>query len=204
MLMKNDDRTLAKLAGKGDENAFARLVERYTGLVYALAVQRVGNPQDAEDIAQTVFLKAWRALPDFRGDSAFPTWLYRLTVNASTDFLRQKSRREAPLSLDDPDLPQTAAPGPEPFETAEEAERREALVQAVHALPEQSRVILLLREMDGLSYEEISEALDLPMGTVRSRLARARRALGSLLRKQGNLWDEYTSNPETEPGERGD
>ncbi len=201
MLMKNDDKTLARLAGKGDQNAFARLVDRYTGMVYAMAYQRVGNREDAEDITQTVFFKAWRALPDFRGDAAFSTWLYRLTVNASTDFLR--SRREPPLSLDDPDLPQPAHPGPEPFDAAREAERREALVQAVHALPEQARTVLLLREMDGLSYEEISEALEVPMGTVRSRLARARRALAELLRKQGNLWDEEPSNPEKEPSEGG-
>ena len=204
MLMKYDDKTLAKLAGRGDQNAFALLVERYTGLVYSLALQRVGSQQDAEDIAQTVFFKAWRALPEFRGDSAFSTWVYRMTVNASTDFLRQKGRQEPPLSLDDPDLPQTAHPGPEPFETVRETERREALAQAVHALPEQARTILLLREMDGLSYEEISTALDLPMGTVRSRLARSRRALGALLRKQGNLWEDFTSNPEKESGERGD
>ena len=201
MLMKNDDRTLVRMAAKGDQEAFARLVERHTGMVYALAYQRVGNREDAEDIAQTVFFKAWRALPDFRGDAAFSTWLYRLTVNASTDFLR--AQREHPLSLDDPDLPQPAHPGPEPFDAARETERREALVQAVHTLPEQARTVLLLREMDGLSYEEISDALEVPMGTVRSRLARARRALGSLLREQGNLWDEEPSNPEKEPSEGG-
>ena len=165
------------------------------------AVKAGKNDVMLEDITQTVFFKAWRALPDFRGDAAFSSWLYRLTVNASTDFLR--SRREPPLSLDDPDLPQPAHPGPEPFDAARETERREALVQAVHALPEQARTILLLREMDGLSYEEISDALEVPMGTVRSRLARARRALGSLLREQGNLWDEEPSNPEKEPSEGG-
>lgn len=203
MPMKNDDRTLAQRAGRGDQEAFAQLVERYTGLVYSLAVQRVGNHHDAEDVAQTVFLKAWKALPGFRGDAAFSTWLYRMTANAATDLLRQRGRRETPLSLDDPDLPQTAHPGPGPVERAQEAERREALADAVDALPEQARAILLLRELEGLSYEEIAAALDLPMGTVRSRLARARKALAKTLRDQGNLWDETASKPgKGEGGER--
>lgn len=203
MPMKNDDRTLARLAGQGDQDAFAHLVERYTGLVYSLAFQRVGNHHDAEDIAQTVFWNAWRALPSFREEAAVSTWLYRMAVNASTDFLRRQGRREAPLSLDDPDLPQTADVSPGPTEAAQEAERREALYQAVHALPEQARSILLLREFQGLSYEEIAAALELPMGTVRSRLARARRSLAKILQEQGNLWDGFASNREDRRG-RGD
>ena len=108
MPMKNDDRTLAQRAGRGDQEAFAQLVERYTGLVYSLAMQRVGNHHDAEDVAQTVFLKAWKALPGFRGDAAFSTWLYRMTANAATDLLRQRGRRETPVpgrSRSAPDRP---------------------------------------------------------------------------------------------------
>ena len=202
MPMKNDDRRLARLAGQGDQDAFAQLVERYTGLVYTLALRRVGSHHDAEDIAQTVFWKAWKALPSFREESAFSTWLYRMTANAVTDFLRQKGRREAPLSLDDPDLPQTAHPGPSPAEQAQAEERREALYRAIEALPDQARSILLLRELQGLSYEEIAAALDLPLGTVRSRLARARSALAKSLREQGNLWDEFSSKDRK--AERGD
>ena len=203
MPMKNDDRTLTTLAGKGDQDAFAQLVERYTGLVYNLALQRVGDHHDAEDITQAVFWKVWKALPGFRGDSAFSTWLYRMTANTATDLLRQKGRREAPLSLDDPDLPQAAHPGPGPEALAWEKERREGLHQAIAALPEQARTILMLREFQGLAYDEIAAALELPIGTVRSRLARARAALAKSLREQGNLWDEFTSNSEKkERGER--
>ena len=203
MPMKNDDRRLARLAGQGDQDAFAQLVERYTGLVYSLALRRVGNHHDAEDLTQSVFWKAWKALPSFREEAAFSTWLYRMTANAVTDFLRQKGRREAPLSLDDPDLPQTAHPGPSPAEQAQEAERREALHRAIDALPDQARSVLLLRELQGLSYEEIAAALDLPLGTVRSRLARARGALAKSLREQGNLWDEYSSKDRKREPERG-
>ena len=203
MPMKYDDRHLAKLAGRGDQNAFARLVERYTGMVYNLAVQRVGNHHDAEDLTQSVFFKVWQALPNFRGDAAFSTWLYRMTVNAATDHLRQKGRREAPLSLDDPDLPQTADLTPGPAEAVQKKERQEALVQAIHALPDQARTVLLLREFEGLSYEEIAQALELPLGTVRSRLARARTALAKNLREQGNLWDDPSSNQRKKTREGG-
>ena len=194
MPMIHDDKALAKLAGQGDQNAFAQLVERYSRLVYTLAVSRVGNHHDAEEIAQTVFFKVWRALPEFRGEAAFSTWLYRTAVNTSTDFLRQKGRREAALSLDDPDLPQTAHPGQGPAEAALENERRHALSRGIDALPDQARTILLLREYQGLSYEEIADALDLPLGTVRSRLARARTSLANILRKDGNLWEDLSSN----------
>ena len=203
MPMKNDDRRLARLAGQGDQDAFAQLVERYTGLVYSLALRRVGNHHDAEDLTQSVFWKAWKALPSFREEAAFSTWLYRMTANAVTDFLRQKGRREAPLSLDDPDLPQTAHPGPSPSEQAQAAERQEALYRAIEALPEQARSVLLLRELRGLSYEEIAAALDLPLGMVRSRLARARGALAKSLWEQGNLWDEYSSKDRKREPERG-
>jgi len=196
MPMKNDDQRLAALAARGDQDAFAQLVERYAGMVYSLALQRVGAHHDAEDIAQTVFFKAWKALPGYRGEAALSTWLYRLTANASTDFLRQAGRRESPLSLDDPDLPQTPDPAPTPAEAAQATERHQALAEALDALPEAARSILLLRELRGLSYEEIAAVLDLPIGTVRSRLARARRALANSLREQGNLWDEFTSNRE--------
>lgn len=204
MPMKYDDRRLARLAGQGDQEAFARLVERYTGLVYSLAIQRVGNHHDAEDLTQTVFWKVWKALPSFREEAAFSTWLYRMTANTVTDFLRRRGRREAPLSLDDPDLPQTAHPGPTPTEQVQDTERREALYRAIDSLPEQARTILLLRELQGLSYEEIAAALDLPLGTVRSRLARARSALAKTLRDQGNLWDDYTSNSEKRKTKGGD
>lgn len=204
MPMKNDDRRLARLAGRGDQDAFAQLVERYTGLVYSLALRRVGSHHDAEDITQNVFWKVWKSLPSFREEAAFSTWLYRMTSNAVTDFLRQKGRRDAPLSLDDPDLPQTAHPGPTPAEQAQEEERREALYRAIDSLPDQARSVLLLREFQGLSYEEIASALDMPLGTVRSRLARARSALAKSLREQGNLWDDFSSKDRKREPERGD
>ena len=200
MLMMYDEKKLIRQAQSGDQAAFASLVEANQRLVYSLAVQRVGNHYDAEEIAQTVFIKAWRSLPSFRGDASLSTWLYRLTVNAATDFLRQRKRDH--LSLDDPDLPPVTDPSPGPEETAHRREQRRALLQAVDALPDNARTILLLRELDGLSYDEIAARTGLPMGTVRSRLARARRSLAELLRKQGNLWDDFTSNSVQDGTER--
>ena len=195
-----DERSLIRLAQEGDQDAFARLVETHQRLVYSLALQRVGDHHDAEEVAQTAFFKAWRALPRFRGDAAFSTWLYRLTVNAATDLLRQRKRET--LSLDDPDLPPLRDPAPGPAELARRRERREALARAVDALPKQARTVLLLRETEGLSYEEIAARTGVPVGTVRSRLSRTRRSLADILRDQGNLWEGFTSE-ETKTGGKG-
>ena len=192
MPMKNDDQRLAALAARGDQDAFAQLVERYAGMVYSLALQRVGAHHDAEDIAQTVFFKAWKALPGYRGEAALSTWLYRLTSNVCIDHLRREKRQrtvpltrlddedgERPLDLPDPD------PGPE--ERAEQSERRAALRRAVAQLPEDQRAALLLRESGGLSYSEIAAALRVPEGTVKSRIARARLQLREILSRDGNF-----------------
>lgn len=195
MLTAVDDRRLVDRARQGDQDAFAQLVERHTKLVYSLALQKVQNHHDAEEVAQTVFLRAWQALPSFRGDAAFATWLYRLTSNACVDLLRQRQRRGEPLSLQDPHLPQVAGHGPDPAELAHRQEQRAALMDAIDRLPDHARSVLLLREMEGLSYEEIARTLDIQLGTVRSRLARARSSLGKILRKQGNLWEDFSSNP---------
>ena len=170
--MRTDDRTeeqiLVMRAQRGEQDAFRVLVERYQKLVYTLALRMLNVPADAEDAAQEAFLSAWKALPRFRMDAKFSTWLYRLTVNAATDVLRR--RRKEPDSLDD-------------------AERPVLVRRAIGALSENHRQILLLREVTGLSYEEIGAALELSPGTVRSRLARARKELREELLAEGNYFD---------------
>lgn len=190
--MWTDDRTeeqiLVMRAQRGEQDAFRVLVERYQKLVYTLALRMLNVPADAEDAAQEAFLSAWKALPRFRMDAKFSTWLYRLTVNAATDVLRR--RRKEPDSLDDAErLVQAADSTDTPEEAAQRAERRAMVRRAIAALSENHRQILLLREVTGLSYEEIAAALELSPGTVRSRLARARKELREELLAEGNYFD---------------
>ena len=187
-------------ARKGDQDAFTRLVERHQKMVYNLALGKTGSHHDAEEVTQTAFFKAWQGLPSFQGKAAFSSWLYRLTVNAAIDLLRQRKKHQGALSLDDPDLPVVPDRGPSPEELSEEHERRQLLWQAIESLPEPHRIPLLLREIEGLSYREIAQALDLEEGTVKSRLARARLLLRKLLLQKGNL---PTGSPSNQLGRKG-
>lgn len=190
-----DERRLLQKAQEGDRKAFEALVALHSRRVYNLALGHTGRHHDAEEIAQTVFVKVWRALPQFRGASAFSTWLYRLTLNACTDHYRRERKRRGDLSLDDPDLAPIRDAAPSPEEIVIQREEEAILRKALAELPEQHRVILILREMDGLDYQEIAQVLDLEMGTVKSRLARARRALREKLLAEGNLLDAPPSKP---------
>ncbi len=178
-----DDQRLVALAQEGNPDAFSLLVERHQTMVYNLALGKTGSPQDAEEVTQTAF----------QGKAAFSSWLYRLTVNAAIDLLRQRSRRPQTLSLDDPDLPPVPDPAEDPQAQAEAQERRRQLWQAIDALPEVHRTPFLLREMEGYSYREIAKALGLEEGTVKSRLARARVLLRSELLSHGNFWGREAS-----------
>ena len=181
-----DDRQLVARAQGGDPEAFSQLVERHQTMVYRLALGKTGSPQDAEEVTQTAFLKAWQGLRTFQGKAAFSTWLYRLTANAAVDLLRR--RREPALSLDDPDLPPIPDQTPSPEELSMAAERRRLLWQAIDQLPESHRLPLVLRELEGLSYREIARALDLEEGTVKSRLARGRLMLRQQLLESGTFY----------------
>lgn len=200
MAMTMDDRSLVSLAQQGDGEAFALLVQRHQKMVYNLALGKTGSHYDAEEITQNAFLKAWQGLPQFQGKAAFSSWLYRLTLNAATDFLRQRGRHTKVVSLSDPDLPPIPDQSPTPEERSAAEADRQALWQAIEALPEQQRTILLLREIDGLSYKEIALALDLEEGTVRSRLSRSRKVLRKLLWKTENFRGGISSNQAEEKG----
>ena len=184
---QDEERRIIAQVCAGDANAFEALVVAYQKQVYNLALRTVGNEEDAADMTQEVFLRAYRALGTFRGESKFSVWLYRLTTNVCIDFLRSR-RRHPTVSLtaadEDDEQPQFDIP-------ADEASG--AVVRGLDQLPDDARRILILRELDGLSYAEIGKVLRLEPGTVKSRLFRARRRLCEFLRDDGNLPDRYAS-----------
>lgn len=190
---------LVQRAKQGDEESFAALVEQNQGRIYNLALRMTGNPDDALELSQEAFLNAWKGLGKFQGDSSFATWLYRLTSNVCIDFLRREKRRSAlsmTISLDDEEEARQAELPDERFSPHVEAERRErqeTLRAGLSTLSAEHRRVLILRELEGLSYGEIAQVLGLEEGTVKSRIARARLALRNYLKKQGNFFDSSTS-----------
>lgn len=181
------DQALVERVKRGDRAAFDALVLKYQHKIVKLVGRYVYDRSEAYDVTQEAFLKAWRALPDFRGDSAFYTWLYRIAINTAKNHLVAQSRRpvDQGLDLQDPEQYEVAArlrdnDTPERLLFAEEI--RQAVIRAVEELPEELRTALMLREIDGLSYEEIAEAMDCPIGTVRSRIFRAREAVDEQLK----------------------
>ena len=186
---------LVRAATGGDEDAFAQLVALHEKKVYNLALRMCGDPEDAWDAAQEAFLSAWRGLPSFRGEAGFSTWLYRLTSNAAIDLLRRNRRQRGEASLDDENLGIDAVDRAPSQEQAEAAELRGAVTAGLFRLSDAHRQALILREVQGLSYEEIAAALAVDMGTVKSRISRARSALRKILQESGNLSGYLPSKP---------
>ena len=186
------------LAGNPDD--FELLVKEYEKSVYNLALRMMnGNAEDAADMAQEAFLKAYNSLAGFRGDSKFSVWLYRIVSNVCLDQLRRQSRRpHVSLSVEDEDGEQVQLDIPDermgPEALLERKLSREAVQRGLQELTEDARQILLLREIQGLSYEEIAETLSLEVGTVKSRIFRARKKLCAFLVSDGNIPDCLASS----------
>lgn len=205
MLTQDEQRRVIDRVLSGDVNAFELLVEDQSKIVYNLCVRMVENEQDAYDLSQDAFLKAYTNLSLFRGDSKFSSWLYKLTTNVCLDFLRKRSRQKTvPLTYETDDGEQEYLPIPdETFSPETEAERRElrsSVRWGLSQLPESQREILILREIGQLSYEEIAGQLGLEAGTVKSRIFRARKKLCDILIKDGNLSDRIPSNHQEKGG----
>lgn len=182
--MKDQEHIIAR-ARRGDADAFEQLVTAYRNQVFRLALRMCGNEADADEVAQEAFLSAWKGLPNFRGESRFSTWLYQLTTHAAIDLMRREKRQAAAEDIDEI----TAADdGPSPQQQVERTETQREIRSALMQLPEEYRQVLLLRFMQELSYEEIGRALKLPVGTVKSRLNRAKAQLKDILSRSGNLF----------------
>jgi len=182
------DRQLVARAQRGDKRAFELLVEKYQRKLARLLSRFIRDPAEVEDVAQEAFIKAYRALPAFRGDSAFYTWLYRIGINTAKNYLMAMGRR-APTSTE------VEADEAEGFEEGEQLrdintpesvllskEIAETVNSTIEKLPEELRTAIQLREIEGMSYEDIARVMDCPIGTVRSRIFRAREAIAEQLR----------------------
>tara|TARA_B110000977_G_scaffold173089_1_gene225995 strand:+ start:288 stop:872 length:585 start_codon:yes stop_codon:yes gene_type:complete len=183
------DQQLVARVQKGDSRAFDMLVLKYQHKIFSLISRYVRDADEVQDVAQEAFIKAYRSLPGFRGDSAFYTWLYRIAINTAKNHLVSRSRRPpgSDVELEDAEYFESGS-GLRTIETPENALFGEELKAVVHgaisALSEDLRTAITLREFDGLSYEDIADIMDCPVGTVRSRISRAREAIDVLVRKQ--------------------
>ena len=197
-MTREEEYALVQRIQSGDSDAFAVLMDLYQKQVYHLARRTVGNPEDAADMTQEAFLRAYRAIGSFRGDSKLSVWLYRLTQNVCIDFLRSRGRKPT-VSLtveNEEDEVQELDVADDRLDPEVQYQRkalRDAVRRGLDELPEDYRTILVLREINGLSYAEIGEQLQLEEGTVKSRLFRARKKRCEFLQRDGNLPDTYAS-----------
>jgi RNA polymerase sigma-70 factor (ECF subfamily) len=188
MSERDIDQEIVERVQRGDKRAFDLLVTKYQRKIFRLLSRLIRDPGEIEDVAQEAFIKAYRALPNFRGESAFYTWLYRIAINTAKNHLVAQGRR-APTSTE------TEVEDAETFDEADglrdvntpdammmSKQVGEAVNRAIEKLPEDLRTAIVLRELEGLSYEEIAESMNCPIGTVRSRIFRAREAIANELR----------------------
>ena len=182
------DQQLVERVQRGDKAAFDLLVGKYQRKIFRLLSRLIRDSAEIEDVAQEAFIKAYRALPNFRGDSAFYTWLYRIAINTAKNYLVSQGRRAPTSTETDIEDAETFDDGDHlrdlntPDSMLLTKEVAEAVNRAIDQLPEDLRTAIVLRELEGLSYEEIAESMQCPIGTVRSRIFRAREAIAQELR----------------------
>ncbi len=200
-MLLNDESVWIKKAADGDADAFGRLVLKYQTFVYNICYQSLRNREDAYDVSQEIFIKAYKAVTSFRGDSSFSTWLYKISVNAIKDYVAKEYKRKT-LSLqirssdDEDDIEidvQDTDRNSDPELSTERNETVNAVRAAIAELPDIYREMIVLRDIENFSYEEISEMTALELGTVKSRLNRARKQLKEIL-ENGNFFSDLPSN----------
>ena len=194
--MSNQEELLLEKSKAGDVEAFEKLIEIYQKKIFNLAYRMIGNFDDANDLAQETFIRVFRSIASFKGQSAFSTWIYRITTNVCLDELRKRKNKkemslDAEIQLEDGEMKrQIMSDDPLPDEVAERDEIRSIVSGAIDSLPEDQRLVITLRDIQGLSYDEIADVLDCPSGTVKSRINRARQALKNVLLTKRELFNE--------------
>ena len=186
-MAKDNDRDLVRRFKRGDQAAFELLFTRYQHKVIGLIGRHLNDPDEVQDVAQEAFVRAFRALPRFRGESAFYTWLYRIALNTTRNHVAARSRRPPPTDIDVADAQfmdgaNTLRDDEDPLAALSRDELSSEIGRAIGALPDDLRSAVTLREMDGLSYDQIAEVMHCPVGTVRSRIFRAREAIDERIR----------------------
>ncbi len=206
--LATDDLTLVERVRTGDQRAFKLLVERYQRKVFSVALGMLKDKEEARDVAQEAFIKVYRYLDHFKGDASFYTWLYRITVNICIDVIRKKGRGDEHVEFDEGVKMDVAEAnigalgsrlGTNPQKSALRAELAERITAAIGQIPEAHRQILLLREVEGMSYEDLSRTLKIPKGTVMSRLFHARLKMQKILNEYLEL-DESKQGVGSEEG----
>jgi len=208
--LATDDITLVERVRTGDQRAFKLLVERYQRKIYSVALGMLKDKEEAKDVAQEAFVKVYRYIDHFKGDASFYTWLYRITVNICIDVMRKKGSTSGRESVEfDESVKMDIAEanigavgsrlGTNPQKSALRAELAQRITDAIHQIPEAHRKILLLREVEGMSYEDLARTLNIPKGTVMSRLFHARLKMQKILGEYLEL-DESTQGVGSEEG----
>jgi len=195
--MDQNEQLLLEKAKAGDVAAFEELIEAYQKKVYNLALRIIGNADDAADLAQEAFIRIFKAISGFKEQSSFSTWVYRITTNVCLDEIRRRKNRKVisldeEIHVDDGDLKrQVVSDETGPDEAAEREELRRVVNEAISSLPVEQRTAITLRDLNGMSYEQIAQILNCPAGTVKSRINRARQALKNVLSAKRELlsWD---------------
>ncbi|MBN2329478.1 MAG: sigma-70 family RNA polymerase sigma factor [Candidatus Omnitrophica bacterium] len=177
-----DDAAAVKKVLEGDREAFRGLVDSYSGIVYRIAYSMTGNPDEAQDVVQEVFYRAYRALKSYTPDRPFKAWINRITVNFVLDQRKKKRIKASSLTMEDDQMLHVPDSTYNPHEEQRKSEREDVVLKAIRQLPEKYQTVLLLRHIEDLSYEEIAQTLSLPLGTVMTHIHRARTKLSEILR----------------------
>ena len=185
------DKQLVERVRRGDKRAFDLLILKYQHKIISIVGRYLGDQNDVQDVSQETFIKAYRAIPNFRGESAFYTWLYRIAVNTAKNHLVSKSRRppNIDVDIDDGEFQNNSdvlRDNESPQASLATSQMEQVIFRSIENLPSELRIAVTLREFDGLSYEEIARIMDCPVGTVRSRIFRAREAIEKKIMLMGN------------------